>query len=557
MPCPFGNHPKPNCKPMKTYCLFLILFVSLGCSKSRNTDVSSLISSRPDQDGAVYDYVGLMKDVSESTNRYLASIRDNYGIEVLIVALPGLPRNMEVNDAAAQMYSNWHIGRDVQGRGLLVLLVDDEKQVKVEVGSELEDVFTDLFTGHIENEQLQLYYDSGALETGLTAMLEEIESRAQVKFRGGYSFSDITLMDHQFLSQGGGARQDLEINTSERAFSGMVNKDYPAGTSPDEAWQTMIRAWHDKVRDPYLGVYTATGRLSYRDYTTVSDSYLEKQYMTYANKPYTILQHGRFAVVSFGNIEGWDNSPFLLCETSEGWQFDLVHQRRFIRMGKAPHWGVEFSDHPHMALLMDSFQFQGQDIPVEGIGHYTIDRDVDIANGILEKEEAYKTRPEDFETIYDLGRLYTLAAMSRKAIAVLNQAIKLSPDDPRPYPYLAVAHVDAHYQYDTALSLLTTYMKLKKDDPFALAFSGYILYQKKTYGAAADAFEKVLSQDPDNGYAHFYLAYIYAALYDHAKALDPRRKIYENKFHNHVKRLKNLEETYPLRVQKLNGWLNS
>lgn len=542
---------------MKKFSAIFILFLIFGCSKTRDTDVATLLSSRPDQTNHVYDEVGLMKDVMESTNKQLASIQNRYGIEILIVALPGLPSNISVNEAAAQLFSNWYIGSNNQGRGLLVLLVDDVKEVKVEVGFELEDVFTDLFTGHIEDEQLQHYFNADSLETGLIAMLEEIESRAQVKYNGHYSFSDISLMDHQFLSQGGGARQELETNQSRVDFSGSINQDYPAGSTPDDAWQTMIRAWQNKVRDPYLGVYTAVGRLAYRDYATVSDSYLEKQYNTYAGKSYRIFKNGRFAVVSFGNKEGWDNSPFLLCETSEGWQFDLVHQRRFIRMGQAPHWGVEFSEHPHMALLMDSFQFQGQDIPMEGLEHYTIDGDTALANRILAAENSHKINPDNFETVYELGRLYTLAAMSRKGINLLSRAVQLAPDDPRPYPYLAVAHVDAHYQYDTALKALKTYIKLKNNDPFAYAFSGYILYKKKNYTNAAEAFEKALSFDPDYGYAHFYLAFTYAGLYDKALALDPRRKTYKNKFHRHVEHMRRLEEAYPLRVKKLNAWLDS
>ena len=70
-------------------------------------------------------------------------------------------------------------------------MVDDVKEVKLEVGFELEDVFTDLLTGHIENRQLTPHYSAGQLEIGLIAVLEELEARAQVKFKGDYTREEI------------------------------------------------------------------------------------------------------------------------------------------------------------------------------------------------------------------------------------------------------------------------------------------------------------------------------------------------------------------------------
>jgi len=544
-----------NASIKKRIFVMVVLAGLLACSREQTFDLEKIIHQRPDAGKRIFDYVGFMQDVTESTGRYLRTIRDRYHIEILIVAVPSLQGKYTVNQAAANLFTNWDIGRDDQGRGILLLLVDDTKEVKLEIGLELEDVFTDMFTGAIAYRQLQPRFAAGELEIGLIAVMEELEARSQVKYRGGYTPADIDTLDAAYLSQGGGARRDLDENVQTVQFSGTVNNDYPAGRTPDEAWKTMIRRWRDKVRDPYVGVFTPLARLTYRDFTNMPDSRFEKEFRTYGNKPYEIRREGDYAVVWFGRKNGWDNSPFLLCRTSEGWQFDLAHQRRFIRMGPAPEWGVEFSEHPHMRLLMDAFQFKGQDIPLEGDDIYTIERDVELANRILDEEASYQANPKDFDALMTLGRLYTIASMSRKGITLLKKARAEDPDDPRPYKYLAVAHVNAHYQYDTALNMLVEYLKRAPDDAFGYNFKGYILYRKKEYKKAADAFEQALALKPDNCYANFYLAYTYAWIYSKASKLDPRRNTYKNRFYHHRDRTRTYRDSHPLRVITLDQWL--
>jgi tetratricopeptide (TPR) repeat protein len=542
--------------PMKK-CFFLIWIALLAaCSGKGDFDLDKVMQRRPDDSRLIFDYVGLMTEVQESTTRYLENIRDRYHIEMLIVALPGLEQRYTVNQAAAELFSNWKIGRSYQSRGILLLLVDDAKAVKLEVGFELEDVFTDMFTGHAEDMQLQPHYRAGDLEIGLVALMEELEARAQVKFNGRYTRADIADLDARYFSQGAGARSELEHYPQRVEFSGSVNRDYPAGQTPRQAWQTMIRRWQDKTRDPFLGVFTPLTRLAYRDFTNMPDARYQEEFRTYADKSYTILEDGDYAVVYFGKKKGWDNAPFLLCRTQEGWQFDIVYQRRFVRMGQAPDWGVEFSEHPYMGLLMESFQFRGQDIPLAGDDLYTVERDTLLANEILDYEERYASNPGDFETALALGRRYTLVSMSRKGIKVLKKAQAIHPEDPRPYKYLAIGHVNAHYQYAAALEALKDYVERKPDDPFAYNFMGYIYYRKNQYAKAADAFEKAIALNPDDCcYADFYLAYTYAWLYDRAPRLDPRRKIYKNRFHRHVARTRSCAAHHPLRVAKLNQWL--
>lgn len=539
------------------HLLILIAILLAACTKSEDFNLNSVIQSRPESHKVVFDYVGLMLDVEESATRYLNTIRNQYQIEILIAAIPSLHQQFTVNEAAAKIFSSWNIGSDYQSRGILLLLVDDVQEVKLEVGFELEDVFTDRFTGHIEQIQLPAYYRAGNLEIGLISLLEALEARAQVKFNDSYNHADIAGLDTTYLSQGAGARLALNSTQTQAEFSGTVNRNYPAGETPEATWQVMIQRWADKARDPYLEVFTPLTRLAYRDFTNMPNARFEKSYRTYARKEYQILENGDYAVVYFGKMKGWDNAPFLLCRTRQGWQFDMVHQRRFIRMGRAPDWGVEFGEHPHMSLLMDSFQFRGQDIPLEGEDLYTIEQDTHLANQIVAYEAAHTSDPQDFDAALTLGRLYTMTAMSRKGISILKKAQQMAPDNPLPYKYLAIGHVCAHYQYDAALSALQAYLAHVPRDGFGLNFLGYLHYCKKAYAKAAEAFKQALAVKPDNCYAHFYLAYTYAWLHKQTAKLDPRRGRYNKRHKYHVEQTRQYRGEHPLRVRKLDMWLSN
>lgn len=257
-------------------------------------------------------------------------------------------------------------------------------------------------------------------------------------------------------------------------------------------------------------------------------------------------------MIYFGKKRGWDNSPFFFCRTREGWQFDIVHQRRFVRMGPAPDWGIEFSEHPYMGLLMDTFYYNGQDIPLEGDDLYTIEADADLAGQILAYEALHRKSPQNLEAALELARLYTVVSMSRKAIPLLRAVQQRSPEDARPHKYLAIAFVNAFYQYDKAKRSLDAYIELAPQDLFGYTFRGYIHYRKKEYDKAVEDMEKALQIDPQSCYAHYHLTCAYAGRYQNASRLDPRRRRYQERFLYHKDQTRRFENEHPVRV----AWLN-
>ncbi len=220
-----------------------VLFFSLwGCSDSQ-------VESRP-SGKLLIDKADILADVAESVENHLHLIRDRYDVEVVLATVESTGAQETIQDLTARLFTQWDVGRKNEGRGLLLILSDSEKEVRIEVGLALEGVFTDFFTGYIENKQLKSYFLSNQLSLGLIAVLEEIEVRAELLSRGDASSERIDTMDMRFLSSGGGADLELESYRAERVVT--AGSRYPAGGTPDQAWQTLIQSWRDKNRDPNM-----------------------------------------------------------------------------------------------------------------------------------------------------------------------------------------------------------------------------------------------------------------------------------------------------------------
>lgn len=84
-----------------------------GCSTDKDQNLEILLAQRPDQQQLMFDSVGIMDDLLESTTRALVDFRDQHQIEMVIVVLPSLDQQYTISEAAAMLFSRWQIGREI------------------------------------------------------------------------------------------------------------------------------------------------------------------------------------------------------------------------------------------------------------------------------------------------------------------------------------------------------------------------------------------------------------------------------------------------------------
>ncbi len=539
----------------------LILFVLCPVpypAQSKPSQPHVDLSTRPRDHQVLYDEAKILTDLAESTERYLTMFRDDYGIDAVIITLLSREPHQTIEGLAQTVMSTWKIGKNFGSRGLLLLLIADTKEVKLEVSYELEDVFTDLFTGAIEDLQLKPYYQSGGLATGLIAVMEELEQRAFLKHQKTYTAALIGQLDQQFMSGGAGAKRVLSQygKNSKLPQVPWTSSSLPGGKTPQEAWQIMLDKGLGRNPHPDRDIYTEAAKLITNDDQNNPDRRIKKLMRYWATANFKVLKNGAYAAIFFGKKAGWKHAPVLFAQTANGWKFDMVGQRKWITMGRAPKWGIQRTDHPYAKLLRRAPFWMRKDMPLSPVDRYHIQQDRHAVSQILALENAYGQNPDDFDTNLALGRLGVLTARRpQHVIPYLRKAQQLLPEHPLPYKYMAMQYVDATLQHKTALKQMKQYVALRPNDPFGHRFLGFLYLNLNRFSNAIDHLRQALEHQPDNCYAYSKLARAHAQRYLRAKGFNPLRGGYRKaaiKYYRHASAVCPEDST---RVAWLKSWL--
>ena len=514
------------------------------------------LEQRPHQDRTLFDYANLLEHYEEGALDYLQRLAERFHIEAVIVTLPDPDLARSIEELAVDIVNRWQIGRKHEGRGLLLLLENKHKLVKLEVAYELEDVFTDAFSGYIEDLQLKPYFLRNDLGTGLIAVMEELERRAQIKLQGEYTPGMIARLDAELLAGGAGAKRQLSrygtgLSTGE-TFS---YSSTDGAKTPAEAWRIMLAKWDGAGANLKADIYTEMTKLAMGDQNN-PDQRTRAALSDWQNADYQVLQDGDHAVISFGNRKGWNYAPFLFCKTSSGWMFDIVHQRRLVVMTENPDWKVVQGNYPYVGLLSQAKQSTGKDLPLEADDLYTCTHDREIANEMHALEGRQASHPDDFDTVMALARLNVITGRRPNHVTpLLKQAKQLNPDSALPYKYAAIYNVNTFFQYRTALAEIETYLEKRPGDAFGYNFLGFLHYRLGNYRESIDALEKAVEIRADNAYAYALLARDYTLLHNRASNIDPRRAGYRQDALAMLHKAETAATPDPQRIAWLKTWL--
>jgi hypothetical protein len=509
---------------------------------------------RPQSDRHLFDYASAVVHYQEGIHRYLKRIASRFHVEALIVSVPALPDGHDIDTLAVDLVNNWRIGAEHDGRALLLLLVDDIKQVKLEVGYALEDVFTDSFSGYVEDLQLGPNYRAGDLGIGLIAVMEEIERRAQIKAQGEYTPRSIARADAQLLAGGAGAKRRLNHDgTAQQVQSSSAARPGKAARSPEEAWETMLAKWGGEGAHMAVEVYTEMTRLAMGD-ADRPDPRALKWLDHWRSADYQVLREEGHAVIWFGAMEGWENAPFLFCDTGAGWRFDIVHQRRLVVMAEHPKWQVAQGPYPYVELLRRARQSTAKDLPLSGEDLYRCADDAAIAVRMRELQVAVEKDPDDLEAIIALIRLNVITGQRPHLVhPLIDRAKQLAPQRPEPYRYSAIFNVNSFFQYQSALTEIERYIELRPNDAFGNNLKGFVQYRLGRYAHSIASLERALELAPDNGYAYALMSRDYALLARKASA--PRKAHYRKLALRMRERAASVPAPDAQRLARLDRWL--
>lgn len=155
---------------MKPKLLFLVLWLVI-CLLAR----SVLALDIPQPVGYVNDFAGMLSvSFRQNLEIQLANFDKGTTNQIVVVTIDSLEDN-SLEEYAVKLFEEWKIGQKDKDNGLLLLIVKDDRKIRIEVGYGLEPIITDGRAGRIIREQISPEFKKGNYEQGIQAAVEKIE----------------------------------------------------------------------------------------------------------------------------------------------------------------------------------------------------------------------------------------------------------------------------------------------------------------------------------------------------------------------------------------------
>lgn len=168
--------------------LFLSIFLSLSvCAFAQ---IEKIIPSKPNPPRLVNDYT---RTLTEEQRQYLenklVAYDDTTSNQVAIVIIPTLDGN-SLEDAGLKILRDWGIGGQAgSDNGILILIVKNDRKVRIEVGYGLEGAVSDLTASSIIENEITPNFREGNYYRGLDAAVDAIIKAAHGKYTAPANYS--------------------------------------------------------------------------------------------------------------------------------------------------------------------------------------------------------------------------------------------------------------------------------------------------------------------------------------------------------------------------------
>ena len=263
----------------------------------------------------------------------------------------------DINHLANRLFREHAIGsQSQQGRGLLLVIDNTSRQVRLEVGVSLEAVFVDAFVAYIERDQMVPFFRRQRLADGILATTELIITRAQnAEQNRGYQY-ELWFTG----SAGAGATMDIETAAQRRTSQDRV----PGGSSPHRTLDAYATAMASTNLRPDLEIYTQDTRRMLADWVvTPAQADNAARSIRQCGEAETVTSaDGQLAVMRYP-VDKRQCNPYFFRLEEDRWRLDLTMMQRAIRFGRSNQWHLERGvEHPYDFAFTD-WQFDRNGYP--------------------------------------------------------------------------------------------------------------------------------------------------------------------------------------------------
>lgn len=188
---------------MKKAVALIVLFISLSVTA---TDI-------PFFTGRVNDYAGILSpETIQQLSDSLKLHDEQTGNEIVVLTISSL-EGENIEDYSNRVFNEWKLGKKDLNNGLLLLIVPEERKLRIEVGYGLEGKMTDLMSKRIILEDITPYFKEGNYNAGVQAGISQI-----IYVLNGGVISDSDIPDDS--SSGLSAIETPDLSITEKILFG-------------------------------------------------------------------------------------------------------------------------------------------------------------------------------------------------------------------------------------------------------------------------------------------------------------------------------------------------
>ena len=139
----------------------------------------------PQLRGRVNDYANMISASAESRIETVArGLEESDSTQIVVLTIPSLEEE-DLEGYSIRVAETWGIGQAEYDNGVLLLVAQAERRVRIEVGYGLEGVFTDLQAGRIIDYDIVPYFKAGQFDDGMVRGVEAIASTVRGEYQAG------------------------------------------------------------------------------------------------------------------------------------------------------------------------------------------------------------------------------------------------------------------------------------------------------------------------------------------------------------------------------------
>lgn len=136
----------------------------------------------PQLTGRVNDYAGMLSpETAARLENNLAAFEQDQSTQIVVLTIPSLQGEI-IEQYAIKVVDQWKIGQKGKDNGVLLILAQAERKVRIEVGMGLQGVLPDITAGQIIRDVMKPFLKANNFDQAIIAGTDAIMSAARGEF---------------------------------------------------------------------------------------------------------------------------------------------------------------------------------------------------------------------------------------------------------------------------------------------------------------------------------------------------------------------------------------